>query len=534
MSLSVTDTSSASKPDSPARTPVEPPLPASPIPDAALREVEIIIAGSGFSGLGAAIKLKQAGHHDFIVIDRGSDVGGTWRDNTYPGAACDVPSQLYSYSFATNKEWSRSFSPQPEIQAYIRSVSEQYDVRSRHLFNTEMYSAHWDPELDRWIVETSSGTFRGKYLVSGVGALTEPQFPDIKGLADFGGTIFHSARWNHDYNLVGKRVAVIGTGASAIQIVPQVQRLAAHLDLFQRTPPWIVPRVDREYTKAERLAYRYIPGLPKLARLGVYLERETQVVGLTRIPALMKPLEWAARAHLRTQVHNKALRRLLTPEWSMGCKRMLISNTYYPAVASPNVDLITAPIVEVTEDAVLTGDGKRHPVDAIIVATGFHVTDSPTHKHVFGKDGRSLSEVFDDEGMAAYKGTTIANFPNLFVLMGPNVGLGHSSMVYMIESQITYLVDAVSRMKEYGLDTFEPRKSVQDQWNQDLHAQMDKTIWATGGCMSWYNDKNGNNTTLWPGWTLQFRNATRHFDLVAYDVTKTADRAASPRKAAVL
>lgn len=491
------------------------------------RHADIIIIGSGFAGLGTAIKLDQAGHRDFLVLERGEEVGGTWRDNSYPGAACDVPSQLYSFSFALNSEWSRSFSQQPEIQAYIRGVAASSGVLDRHLFGTEVIGASWDAPAALWRVSTNRGEFTANIVVSGVGALCEPALPDIKGIGDFAGEVFHSSRWNHDYDLAGKRVAVIGTGASSIQIVPSIAGEVAHLDVYQRTAPWVLPRADREYTAIERFAYRRVPGYQRLARAGVYALRETQVLGLTRMPSMLKPLQISAAGNIRKGIKDPALRKKVTPAFRMGCKRMLISNTYYPALARPNVELVTDPIAEIRADSVVTKDGTVREVDALIVATGFHVTDSPTFEVIRGKSGATLAEAWDRVGMQGYKGTTVPDFPNMFFLVGPNTGLGHSSMVYMIESQINYVVDAVATIKRHGLAAVEVRGDVSADYNRQIQERLKPSVWMTGGCGSWYLDKHGNNTTLWPGHTFEFRRITKKFDLAAYHATSRRTAAAA-------
>ncbi|MFE3290365.1 flavin-containing monooxygenase [Rhodococcus sp. NPDC059234] len=492
-------------------------------PQAAPREVDTLIIGSGFAGLGAAIKLVQAGKRNFLVLERGSDVGGTWRDNTYPGAACDVPSQLYSYSFALNPDWTRSFSPQPEIQRYIESVSRKYNVLDKHVFNCDVLSAHWNQATARWDVETTQGPFVAKIVVSAIGALCEPSLPDIKGIEGFEGEIFHSSRWNHEADLTGKRVAVIGTGASAIQIVPQLASKVSRLDVYQRTAPWILPRADREYTTLEHLAFKYVPGFQRLSRLGIYLMRETQVVGLAKAPVFMKPLQFAAQRHLRRQIKDPVLRKKVTPNFQIGCKRMLISNNYFPALTKPSTDLVTDGIAEVTATGIVDRTGTTREVDAIVVATGFHVTDSPTFAGIYGRDGRSAAEVFEASGQQGYKGSAIANFPNMFFLVGPNTGLGHSSMVFMIESQLNYVVDAIETIERHGIGTVEVRQEAQDEYNKDLQDKLASSVWNNGGCASWYLDKHGNNTTLWPGFTFEFRNITRKFDLAAYDSVAVKD-----------
>lgn len=488
--------------------------------DRPARHVRTIIIGSGFAGLGLAIRLTQQGRNDYLVLERGNDVGGTWRDNTYPGAACDVPSQLYSYSFALNPDWSRSFSRQDEIQSYIRRVAEQHDVLDKHIFDCAVTSARWNNRTNQWELQSTKGAFTADTVVSAVGALCEPALPDIKGINDFTGEIFHSARWNHDSDLTNKRVAVIGTGASAIQIVPAIAPQVASLDVYQRTAPWLLPRADRPYLLPERLAFKHIPGVQRLSRAAIYAARETQVVGLAKAPALMRGFEALAKAKLRYEIRDPQLRAKVTPNFRIGCKRMLISNDYYPALDRDNVDVVTDGIAEVRENAIVTNDGTVREVDAIVVATGFHVTDSPTYETITGRDGRTLSEVFEDIGQQGYKGSSIANFPNMFFLLGPNVGLGHTSMVYMIESQINYIADALATIDRLGLRTVEVRRDVQDEFNSELQSKLTKSVWSTGGCASWYLDKHGNNTTLWPDFTFEFRRLTRKFDLDAYRTTR--------------
>ncbi|NNH69775.1 NAD(P)/FAD-dependent oxidoreductase [Nocardia uniformis] len=486
------------------------------------RHSRIVIVGSGFSGLGMAIRLRQQGRNDFLVLERGHDVGGTWRDNTYPGAACDVPSHLYSYSFALNPEWTRSFSKQPEIQQYIQGVADKYGVRDRHIFGCDMTGAQWNEAASRWDIQTSQGPFTADILISAVGALCEPNLPDIKGINEFQGEIFHSARWNHDADLTGKRVAVIGTGASAIQIVPSIAKQVAKLDVYQRTAPWLLPRGDRPYTLPERLAFKHIPGAQALSRAAIYAVRETQVVGLAKFPPAMKALEAVARAKLRIEVRDPELRKKVTPNFSIGCKRMLISNEYYPALSRDNVDVVTDGIKEVRAGSVVTKDGTEREVDAIVVATGFHVTDSPMYETISGRDGRTLAEVFEHSGQQGYKGSTIHNYPNMFFLLGPNVGLGHTSMVYMIESQINYIADAVQTIDKQGLRTVEVRQDAQDEYNTELQGKLTGSVWNTGGCASWYLDKHGNNTTLWPDFTFRFRSLLETFDIAAYETTAKA------------
>ncbi|HEV7193635.1 MAG TPA: NAD(P)/FAD-dependent oxidoreductase [Jatrophihabitantaceae bacterium] len=490
----------------------------------ATTHVHVLIAGAGFAGLGAAIKLAQEGRRDFLVIDRGSEVGGTWRDNTYPGAACDVPSHLYSYSFELNPTWSRSFSPQPEIQAYLKRTALKYGIHDHLLLDTELRSARWDEARAVWVIETSRGLFTADVFVPAVGSLCEPALPDIAGIDSFGGEIFHSARWDHHADLTGKRVAIIGTGASAIQIVPAIADQVAHLDVYQRTAPWVMPRHDRGYSRPEKLAYRRVPGLQRLAREAIYWGRESFVLGFAFQPKILLAAQRVARRNIEKAIADPDLRARVTPNWQIGCKRILISNDWYPTLARDHVDLVTDGIAEVRPNAIVTADGTVREVDAIIVATGFHVTDSPSYDLIFGAEGQTLGDVWRARGQSAYKGATVAGFPNLIFLIGPNMGLGHSSMVYMAESAINYLSSALREIDRFGLATFEVRAEVQEQYNAGLQQRMKQTIWTRGGCSSWYLDEHGNNTTLWPSFTFSFRQLTRRFDLAAYRTTARADR----------
>ncbi|OBK44700.1 flavin-containing monooxygenase [Mycobacterium kubicae] len=483
------------------------------------RHVKVAVIGSGFSGLGAAIRLVESGHNDFLVFERGSEVGGTWRDNTYPGAACDVPSHLYSYSFAPNPDWTRSFSTQPEIQDYLRRVARDAGVLDRHVFNCEVTNARWQRDHLRWELTTSRGAVTADVLVAAFGALAEPKLPPIPGIEDFTGELFHSARWNHDADLSGKRVAVIGTGASGIQIIPAIVDTVSHMDVYQRTAPWLLPRFDRPFTAAERWLFRRVPALMRLARAGIYLARETQVVGLAKAPRFMLPFELISRSKIRFEIKDPALRKKVTPNFRIGCKRMLIANDYYPALDREHVEVVTDGIAEIRADAIVTEDGTARPVDAIVIATGFHVTDSPMFQRICGVDGRSLSDTFAEQGMRAYKGATMTNFPNMFVLVGPNTGLGHTSMVYMIESQLNYLIDALNVMQDRDLRTVEVKPEVLDAYHAELQDKLAGSVWMTGGCGSWYLDAHGNNTTLWPDFTFRFRRQTKRFDVGSYDTT---------------
>ncbi|MBO0830677.1 MAG: NAD(P)-binding domain-containing protein [Actinobacteria bacterium] len=492
-------------------------------------QVTVAIIGAGFGGLGAGIRLRQAGLTDFVILERAGAVGGTWRDNSYPGCGCDVPSHLYSYSFAPNPGWSRSFSPQPEIWQYLNDVADRYRLRGHLRLSAEVTRAQWDPAAALWRVDTSRGSLTATILISAAGPLSEPAVPDIPGLDSFPGPVFHSARWDHETDLAGLRVAVIGTGASAIQLVPAVQPVVSRLTLFQRTPAWVLPRRDRRITSPERALFRRIPAAQRLARLLIYLGRESTVGAFTRWPGALRAVQRVAAAHLARSIRDPRLRASLTPDYVLGCKRVLLSDDFYPALARPNVQVIGAGLASV-EGATLTAqDGTAAEADVIVFATGFQVTDMPIAHRLFGGNGLSLAESWHGD-MAALRGTTVAGFPNLCLVIGPNTGLGHTSMIFMIESQLRYIeeyVTAVVRLD--GRAALDVRADAQDRWNDSVQRRMARTVWATGGCRSWYLNAAGRNPVLWPASTLAFRRATRRLDLAEYRVIAAETGPAEPR-----
>ncbi|GAB4012460.1 flavin-containing monooxygenase [Nocardioides ultimimeridianus] len=497
------------------------------MPTPTTTQVDHLIVGAGFAGLCAAIKLDQAGERDFVVIEKDTEVGGTWHANTYPGAACDVPSHLYSFSFAPNPEWSSHYSPQPEIKAYVDKVAAESGVLDRVVLNTAVQDARWDEAEQRWLVSTTSGDYAARTLISGSGGLSEPRMPDIDGIDGFAGEIFHSARWNHDVDLTGKRVAVIGTGASAIQIVPELQRIAGHVDVYQRTPNWIIPRNEHRYTDRQKAVFRRVPLAQRAYRAFIYATLEARAPAFTRFPALQAATERMVRGNIARGIKDDPeLVAKVTPDYRAGCKRILISNRWYPALAADNVDLLTDGIASITPTGVVDRNGVEREVDAIVVATGFYVTEPPIAQHVTGRDGRTLADLWDGAGMAAYKGTTIHGFPNLFQLVGPNTALGHSSMIFIIESQVKYVVEAVKAMRRGGHAVIEPTAEAQAGWTARIRERMKPTVWQTGGCASWYLDKFGNNTTLWPGQTFTFRRHLSAFDADQYLVQPVQEKEA--------
>ena len=476
----------------------------------------VVVVGSGFSGIGSAVRLTQQGVDDFVVLERADSVGGTWRDNTYPGCACDVPSHLYSFSFAPNPDWSHVFSRQPEIRAYLERVTDDFGVRPHLHTGTDLLSGVWDDAAMLWRLETSKGAMTADVVVSGCGGLVEPALPDVPGVETFQGEAFHSARWDHAVDLTGKRVAVIGTGASAIQFVPAIQPRVGRLVLFQRTPPWIVPRLDREYGERQKRLLRRLPALQRVARTGQYWVREWNLLAFTGSGRLRAVAEKEARKHLERQVPDPALREKLTPDYAFGCKRVLISNDYLPALTQPNVSVVTSGITEVRPHSVVDADGVEHEVDVIVYGTGFRVMDIPLAHRLTGREGRTLAEEWDKTGAQAHRGTTVAGFPNLFLLLGPNTALGHSSVVFMIEEQIAYVMKALEALDAFGVQALEVRREAQDAYNEALQDQLDDTVWNTGGCRSWYRDAEGRNFTLWPTHTFTFRAQTARFDASSY------------------
>lgn len=470
----------------------------------------VAIVGSGFGGLGTAIRLRQAGITDFVVLERADDLGGTWRDNSYPGCACDVPSHLYSFSFALNPEWSRSFSGQAEIWAYLRRCAERFGVLPHVRFGHEVTAASWDDSEQRWQVETVAGGYTADVLVAAAGPLSEPTTPALPGLDSFAGTTFHSARWDHGHDLTGRNVAVIGTGASAVQFVPEIQPQVGRLHLFQRTAPWVIGRGDRAFTRAEHALYRAVPVAQRIARGAIYLGQEASAIGFLR-PRFSFAARLLALRHLRGAVPDPALRARLTPDYGIGCKRILRSDDYLPALTRPNVELVTDPIRTVTPHGIVTADGTEHAVDTIIFGTGFHVTDAPISDRVRGRGGRTLAETWQGSP-EAYLGTTVAGFPNLFLLLGPSTGLGHTSVVYMIEAQLRYVLDALRHLDRTGAAAVEPRPEAQQAFRAEMDRRIRPTVWSVGGCSSWYIDGTGRNSVIWPGFATAFRHRLRRFD----------------------
>ena len=473
--------------------------------------LQAVVVGAGFSGIAAAIALKRAGL-SFVMLEKNAGVGGTWRDNTYPGAACDIPSHLYSYSFEPNPKWTRAFGGQPEILAYLEHCATKYGLRPHLNLNTKVERASWGEGV--WTVVASGKTYVARNLILGNGALHVPSFPDLPGRGTFAGTQFHSARWDHGYDLRGKRVGVVGTGASSIQLVPEVAKQAAHLDVFQRTPPWIIPKRDRAITSREQWAFEHLPGAHWLRRTGLYWMFESRVLGFAFAPKVNAFAEKLVLDHLAKVVPDPALRARLTPDYRLGCKRVLISNDYYPALARDNVALVTDAIERIEPSGIRTKDGVLHPQDALIFSTGFKVVDYLAQMQILGTGGADLNDVWMRDRVRNYLGINVAGFPNLFLLMGPNTGLGHNSMIFMIEAQAHYAVAAIRAMQRERLPYLDVTPEAERAFGDELRERLSKTVW-TSGCSSWYQAPDGQ-VLLWPGFTFDYWRRTRQVDLSAY------------------
>lgn len=479
------------------------------------RPPRIVIVGAGFGGIGLAIKLRQAGFDDLVILERAGDLGGTWQANTYPGCACDVPSQLYSYSFAPNPNWSRKYGRQAEILEYLRTVATEHDVLRHIRFDTELLEARWD-EAGHWRVATSGGELTADFLISATGLFAEAKYPSLPGLDTFAGKAFHSLHWDHEYDLTGKRVAVIGTGASAVQFVPEIQPRVAELVLFQRSAPWIVPRLDRRTSGPERLLLRQLPMVGKAIRGGWF----TAIEGFGLVGFVDKrfrhPYELLGRLQLRRQVRNPRLRRVLTPDYMIGCKRAIFSDSYLPALDQPNVEVVTDGIAEVRPHSIVLRDGTERAVDSIIFGTGFTSTPSAFERFI-GRDGVSMAELYRTRPQS-YLGATLAGFPNFFCTLGPFGAAGNQSAIFMIESQIAYIVDALSTVRSRGLRRVEVKPRVQQEFLNEMERRSASTVWVTGGCTGYYQTPDGRNAGLYPNWSFQYRQRTSRFDIDSYEV----------------
>jgi cation diffusion facilitator CzcD-associated flavoprotein CzcO len=481
----------------------------------------IIIIGAGFGGLGMALELRRAGLDTFTILERATDLGGVWRENTYPGAACDVPSPLYSWSYEPKSDWPRRFSEQRDIHAYMRGVADKHGLRRFIRFGTEVTDAEFDERTGRWTVRTADGAqLTADILIPAVGQLSRPALPNIPGIDTFTGAAFHSAEWDHDVDLTGKRIACIGTGASAIQYIPRIQPDAAHLTLFQRSAAWVLPKADVEYSAQHHALFKYFPPSRLAERFAIWSVFELLALGLTDIPAIKTPVIALADRHREKQVPDAELRAKLTPDYAAGCKRGLFSNEYFPALAQPNVTVETTAIESITPTGIRTSDGVEHEVDVIIFGTGFKGTEFLAPMNIYGLGGRKLADVWGDEGARAYLGLSVPQFPNLFLIYGPNTNVGAGSIIYMLESQARYIRQAVRYLTDRPGRYLAARPTADQHWDDWLQRRLKDTPWNF--CSSWYRNASGRITNNWPGATVLYRWKIRTFDPADYDEAQAA------------
>jgi cation diffusion facilitator CzcD-associated flavoprotein CzcO len=492
---------------------------------------DTLIVGAGFTGIGAAIKLADAGVDDFVLLERSDRIGGTWRDTTYPGAACDVPSLLYSFSFVKNSSWSRAYAPAEEICRHIEDMADEFDVTRRIRFDSEVTGLEFDEEAGVWSVKTGdSAHFQARTVVLAAGPLPDHTWPDIRGLDSYRGHKIHSARWDHDYDFTGKRVAVIGTGASAVQIVPELVKQAGSVKVFQRTPGWMLPRLDAPIPAAVQSVFAKVPGVQDLARQALFWGHELTATALVWDTPLTGVVAQLGKAHLRRQVKDPWLRRQLTPDFTPGCKRMLISSDYYPALQEDNCKLITWPIATMSPVGIRTSDGIEHHLDCIVFATGYdvHLTGPPYP--VTGIGGRALADEWA-AGAQAYRSVTVHGYPNLFLMTGPNSGPGHNSLLVYVEGQIEYAVRGITTILRGNLRYLDVRKEVQDRYNQRIQQRLARTTWMSG-CSSWYLTDDGFNASMYPGSATQYLRQMRDFRFDDYEAVEADTRVGSGRSSA--
>ena len=484
------------------------------------KKLDVAVIGAGFAGIGAGIKLKQKGSVSFKIFERSHDVGGTWRDNTYPGCACDIPSNLYSYSFEPNPEWSKAFSPHYEIHDYLKHCVSKYNVKEHIQFNTEITKTFFDESNGYWnIIDAEGNRYLARVVISASGPLNKPLYPNINGLDSFKGESFHSLYWNHEYDLKGKKVAVIGTGASAIQFVPEVAKEAEQLTVFQRTAPWIERKFDKENSEKTKKRFRCFPIYQKFWRELIYWFLEIRGKSQYKPNEIREKRRTSALKYLEKSISDPELRKKLTPDYEIGCKRVLLSSNYYPTLNKENVELVTDAISEITENGIIDQSGKLHKVDAIIYGTGFYTT---TYKHLYEVKGINRQSLFDkwsSEGGEAYYGMTVNGFPNFVLMVGPNTGLGHNSIVHMMESQLNYIMGYLKYLDNNPNSALNVKETVQNEFNQKIQQQLKTMIWSDGGCNSYYlKDSNGKNTSIWPGSTMSYRKQTKRINKTDYDI----------------
>lgn len=482
----------------------------------------VAVVGAGFGGIAAAVMLRRAGYEEVTVFERGDRVGGVWHHNTYPGAACDIPSHLYEFSFAPNPRWSRRYAPQAEIQAYLEDVARRHKVLDKIRTGTEVKSAHWDEERGKWSLQTSSGDHQADLLITACGQLSVPKMPALPGLEHFDGPAFHTARWQHDVELAGKRVAVIGTGCSAIQVVPAIQPIVAQVDVYQRSPGWTVPKMDFAYSERTQQLFERIPLLQRLDRAAVFAFMELGAAAMTnRQRWLLPPFRAAARRQITKAIEDPTLRAKVTPEDEVGCKRVMLTDEWYPTLTKPNVELVTEPIAEVTPGGVRDASGTERAADVLVLATGFRSHDFVAPMEIVGRDDRSLAQEWD-EAARAYLGLSVPGFPNMFLLYGPNTNGGTGSVIYTLEAGMGHVIAAMRELDRTATDRIEVRAEAAEEFDRELRAALAGTVWHSG-CTSWYVDENGNDPSQWPWLWSSYRRRTAELVPGAYRLSRSAE-----------
>jgi cation diffusion facilitator CzcD-associated flavoprotein CzcO len=485
----------------------------------------IAVVGGGFAGVGAVVMLRRAGYDDVTVFERGERVGGVWNHNTYPGAACDVPSHLYEYSFEPNPRWSRRFAPQAEIQAYLEDVARRYGVLDRVRTGTEVTRAEWNGESRVWRLETSGGPHEADVLITACGQLSVPSVPPLPGLADFAGPAFHTAQWRHDVDLAGKRVAVLGTGCSAIQVVPAIQPIVEHLDVYQRSPGWTFPKMDFEYSERAKRLFERFPVLQRLDRATILWFQELAAFAMTRRNWLLRVFRAIGRRQIAKAIDDPALRAKVTPADELGCTRVMLTDDWYPTLTQPNVDVVTDRIAEITPTGIRTADGAERPADAIVLATGFRTHAFVAPMEITGAAGRTLAEEWGAVPRA-YLGMTVPGFPNMFLLYGPNTNGGSGSVIFTIEAGMGHVIAALRELDRARARTIEVRRAAADAFDRELRAALAGTVWHTG-CTNWYVDADGNDPSQWPWLWSQYRRRTARIEPGAYEL-QTPEREREP------
>ncbi|UGT42574.1 NAD(P)/FAD-dependent oxidoreductase [Nocardia yamanashiensis] len=496
-----------------------------PVSDRRVTHARFVIVGTGFSGLGMAIALRKAGYDDFVILEKADDIGGTWRENTYPGCACDVPTHLYSYSSEPSSEWTRVWSGQPEILGYMKDLVERYDLRKQIHFGTRADGGHWDAEANRWFITTGTGVeYVCQYYIIGIGQLHIPRFPALPGIESFTQISFHSAEWNHEVDLTGKRVAVVGTGASAVQLIPEIVDRVRELHVYQRSAPWVLPRPEFGISPSARWLLRWVPGLRRSFRTLIYWIFESTVLGMNGHPWMLGFLERAGKWNISRSIDDPELRAALTPDYRIGCKRILSSAGYYPALNRPHVEVTTGPISGIGRNGVIDADGIEREVDAIIYATGFQILPGFQGNPIFdliGVEGARLSDDWRENGIDPYLGMMSADFPNLFIMFGPNTASLNNSTIYMIEQQVRFIIRALQRVESSEAVAIAVTRSAQDSYTDDIQRRLAKAVWTTGGCTNQVHDSQGKNRVVWPGFTWQYRLRTRKLDPAAFELIQS-------------